>query len=1780
MMEKNQKQLFSFVVALTVFLFVLMILMGSAVAEGGLNVRMTVSNPLNMERVNEPVTSGIPIPETEQIFSCDMLNIVDASGKCIPSQFVVTARWGGKPTEPNRPVKWLLVTFPANVLPMGTSTYLLRSGSRNETDTELRIISDTEKSMVIETGKARFIVNKERFHLFDTVMVDGQVVTQGTVNGIYLIDELGNSFTSFHGSPPSLLIKEAGPIRIVLQVEGKLSDAQGKTFLDYKTFLYLYADSSYARVLLTLGNHRNALARENGGGYDVFDYYGQNSVTFEEASVQIQLDSPGRSPVYLYPSDSAVKSGVIHDLSIYQDSSGTEYWNRYTAEDYPRTNSYSQFRGYRITDEQQEIDAGHQFSGWLDLCDNAKGVSVGIVDFWQNFPKALSASDKGDVALKLFPADYGSAYNFRVGEEKTTKMFFYFHKGPADEQHLSEMARALLSPMWCLASSEWYIQSGALQEFAAEPNQIEERFGQQDSEDDMVKYAYYNDRTLIADPTYTGPDSDYYPYDALWISSLDHPASIDYFNFYGWAWWGNQPLDFEAYGDGKAGPFNVKYQFDYGAWLQFLRTLDPRWKNMAEAFTSHLELLMLSEVTTLHDEERWRNAVFGMSAHMESGNENGTRNRLGPVMDTCFGAPGALLHYYLTGYPRSEEFLVRVGDYAYDFYAKTRRYEASPYLADSFYSDGTRTMGNLLTVLNEAFRYSGDLKYQELAQDIMDYFAPDKQPWINGRIPGNDEFIAPIFLMLYVNAMGQHARLTQEYSDLLQQSNLAKQRVVRFVDWLLSYGSFTYDGWLTTWYHYQLNGNNPYYSDMINNWLLEFADACAYAYAFTGKLHYLNAAKSFFHTGVNNPFYIGSALTYSDAKEAVNHAVFGHAYMYYAGFYENLPPDYEPPGISIKTPGDGDTVNGSIHITVDAFDDVGIQKVGYTLGGMNVATVWISPYEYYFDTTLVENGDYVLSAEVWDLSAKAAISRPINIRIENKPDETAPLVKMVVPSNGDHLSGTFVFEVSAEDDEGVEAVEFYVDGDRVASVTAAPYAISLEADQLGEGDHQLHASARDLSGNVGACEAITVFVKNNEPPVAVIQCVATGVYQVGDSISFDGSDSHDPDDDPLTWIWTFGDDTVEVHGPKAGHVYEKEGVYEVTLTVSDGTVDTVARKTIAIYGSGTIASLILQQGETYVNGGNPYEGVRDAHIRRTDETSDGSYGGGNILINYNGFQRDYCSVIRFSLKEIRLPEGTVVVSATLALTPKIKETGDVYLSPLLKDWVEGTGTYSNTRDGVSWHTVDGVRKWETSGGDFDETTDYGFGPNGIVTKAVQGEELDLFDITPLVVQWLKQENDNHGVILYVPEIRKYTQVTYFSKEAIDHTTRPKLTIHYLVSDETAPLVKMVVPSNGDHLSGTFVFEVSAEDDEGVEAVEFYVDGDRVASVTAAPYAISLEADQLGEGDHQLHAFARDLSGNVGACEAITVFVKNNEPPVAVIQCVAAGVYQVGDSISFDGSDSHDPDDDPLTWIWTFGDDTVEVHGPKAGHVYEKEGVYEVTLTVSDGTVDTVARKTIAIYGSGTIASLILQQGETYVNGGNPYEGVRDAHIRRTDETSDGSYGGGNILINYNGLQRDYCSVIRFSLEDIRLPEGTVVVSATLALTPKIKETGDVYLSPLLKDWVEGTGTYSNTRDGVSWHTVDGVRKWETSGGDFDETTDYGFGPNGIVTKAVQGEELDLFDITPLVVQWLKQENDNHGVILYVPEIRKYTQVTYFSKEAIDHTTRPKLTIHYIILPSP
>jgi hypothetical protein len=117
-------------------------------------------------------------------------------------------------------------------------------------------------------------------------------------------------------------------------------------------------------------------------------------------------------------------------------------------------------------------------------------------------------------------------------------------------------------------------------------------------------------------------------------------------------------------------------------------------------------------------------------------------------------------------------------------------------------------------------------------------------------------------------------------------------------------------------------------------------------------------------------------------------------------------------------------------------------------------------------------------------------------------------------------------------------------------------------------------------------------------------------------------------------------------------------------------------------------------------------------------------------------------------------------------------------------------------------------------------------------------------------------------------------------------------------------------------------------------------------VNGESYELTLTITEYG-GD-EFYAILGFVNGGAGI----------NSPPQAKILVPSEGY--VGREILFDGSQSSDPNDDPLDFYWDFGDGITSTE-KKPTHTYQNSGEYLVILTVNDGMASSSATATIKIF---------------------------------------------------------------------------------------------------------------------------------------------------------------------------------------------------------------------------
>lgn len=193
-------------------------------------------------------------------------------------------------------------------------------------------------------------------------------------------------------------------------------------------------------------------------------------------------------------------------------------------------------------------------------------------------------------------------------------------------------------------------------------------------------------------------------------------------------------------------------------------------------------------------------------------------------------------------------------------------------------------------------------------------------------------------------------------------------------------------------------------------------------------------------------------------------------------------PDLTAPTVALTAPVAGDSLSGSVTVTANAADNVGVAGVQFLLDGAALgAEVTAAPFSINWNTAASSNGSHTLAARARDAAGNVTTSAGVAVTVANA-DTAAPTVSVTAPAPGTNLSGVVNVTATASDTVGVAGVQFLLDGvDLGAEDTVAPYAVSWNSATATDGSHVLTARARDAAGNTALSSTVVVTVANSTP---------------------------------------------------------------------------------------------------------------------------------------------------------------------------------------------------------------------------------------------------------------------------------------------------------------------------------------------------------------------------------------------------------------------------------------------------------------------------------------------------------------------------------------------------------------------------------------------------------------------------------------------------------------------------------------------------------------------------
>ncbi len=253
------------------------------------------------------------------------------------------------------------------------------------------------------------------------------------------------------------------------------------------------------------------------------------------------------------------------------------------------------------------------------------------------------------------------------------------------------------------------------------------------------------------------------------------------------------------------------------------------------------------------------------------------------------------------------------------------------------------------------------------------------------------------------------------------------------------------------------------------------------------------SATSFTNTGLS------PSTTYTYAVAAFDAAGNLSAQSSPASATTPAAPDTTPPSVSITSPGNGQTVKGTVSVSANASDNVGVVGVQFLLdNGVNgSAESTTAPYSVSWNTATVSDGSHTITAIARDAAGNSTTSAPVTVTVANAPpppaDTTPPSVPTGLTASAVSSSQINLSWAASSDNVGVSGYRVYRNGAQIATTSATSFTNTGLSPST---TYTYAVAAFDAAGNLsaqsGPASATTPAAADTTPPTVSITSPANG----------------------------------------------------------------------------------------------------------------------------------------------------------------------------------------------------------------------------------------------------------------------------------------------------------------------------------------------------------------------------------------------------------------------------------------------------------------------------------------------------------------------------------------------------------------------------------------------------------------------------------------------------------------------------------------------------------------
>ena len=491
------------------------------------------------------------------------------------------------------------------------------------------------------------------------------------------------------------------------------------------------------------------------------------------------------------------------------------------------------------------------------------------------------------------------------------------------------------------------------------------------------------------------------------------------------------------------------------------------------------------------------------------------------------------------------------------------------------------------------------------------------------------------------------------------------------------------------------------------------------------------------------------------------------------------------------------------------------------------------------------------------------------------------------------------------------------------------------------GDRAMYAALKN--GYCAGARVDLIPAVTNALPVAAI---ATPILaNEGASVTVDASGSSDADQDLLTYSWTFGDGASGT-GVSPSHAYADDRSYTVTVTVSDGYSSSIATTTatianvaptatfqlpgvdviagaqfaIALSGASDASSADVAAGFTYAfdcDGSGTFVPTGNTPNITCTSGTPGVYAAAGQLTDKDGATTTYT--------------GAVTVIAAVNLPPAISFGGPFAAA-------EGSPTAFN------------ATAIDPEGQPIAYSWDFGDGSPAATGNAPSHSYADNGSYTVTLTV-----SDGVNVITgnAVATIANVVPTATFQVPGVTITAGAPFAIAMIGATD---------PSSTDVAAG-FSYTFDCEGD---------------GTFTAPSTTPNVTCILSSAGTYTTWGRVHDKDGGQSSYNGtVTVVAAVNLPPTVSI----GGPYTGAEgAVVALGATANDPEGQPITYAWNFGDGSPAGSGATPTHAFPDNGSYTVSVTVSDGVNSATATTTASITNVAPTGAIVAPAGSSAPQG--------------------------------------------------------------------------------------------------------------------------------------------------------------------------------------------------------